>query len=142
MKKVFLTLLAVIVIVGALAGVGYWSYRIGYANGTTGSDNGPFFGRSFHMNPSQMPFHRYDEGFNRGFDRGFGFNQHPMMRPGKYHGFGIGYGYFSPLRALRNIATLALIAWFVYWLFTKSGWQITRNINSETKTDSMETKGN
>ena len=126
MKNILLTLLAVIVIVGALAGVGYWGYRIGYANGATGSDNGPFFSRSYHMNPCQMPFHRYDEGFNRSFDRGYGFNQHPMMQPGGYPSFGIGYGHFSPLRILWNIAILALIIWFLYWLFAKSGWQITR----------------
>lgn len=126
MKKVLLTLLAMIVIIGALAGAGYWGYRIGYANGATGSDNEQFFGRSFHMNPNQMPFHRNDEGFNRGFDRGFGFNQNPMMRPGRYQSIGMGYSYFSPLHVVWNIAVLALIAWFIYWLFTKSGWQITR----------------
>lgn len=120
MKKVLLILLAVIVIIGALAGAGFWGYRMGYANGATGSDNGPFFSRSFHMDPSQMPFHRGNEGFNHGFD------QRSMMQPGGYHGYAMGYGYFSPLRALWHIANLALVVWFVYWLFTKSGWKITR----------------
>ena len=133
MKKVFLTLLAVIVVVAALVGAGYGGYRIGYTDGATGSDNGPFFGRSYHMNPNQMPFHRFDNDFNRGFNRGFGFNQHPMMRPDGYHSFGIGYGYFSPLHILWNVAVLALIAWFVYWLFTKSGWQITRTADPSKK---------
>ena len=132
MKKAFLTLLAVIVIVGALAGAGYWGYRIGYADRATGSDSGPFFGRSYHMNPNQMPFHRYDKGFNRGF----GFDQHPMMRPGGYHGIGMGFGYFSPLHFLWNAAILALIIWFGYWLITKSGWQITRKAETVQKKDS------
>ena len=132
MKKVFLTLLAIIVVVAALAGAGYWGYRIGYADGATGSDNGVFFGRSYHMDPNQMPFHRFEgDGFNRGFDKGFGFNQHPMMRPGGYHSVGIGY--FSPLRILWNVFILALIIWLVYWLFTKSGWQITRTADSSKK---------
>ena len=130
MKKVFLTLLVVVVVVAALAGAGYWGYRIGYTDGATGSDNGPFFGRSYHMDPNQMPFHRFE---GRGFDRGFGFNQQPMMRPGGYHSFGMGYGFFSPLRILWNIAILGLIIWFFYWLFTKSGWQITRAADSSKK---------
>ncbi|HSM72974.1 MAG TPA: hypothetical protein VK851_15665 [Anaerolineales bacterium] len=134
MKKVFLTLLAMIVIVGALIGTGYWGYRIGYVDSATGSDGGPFFGRSYHMNPNQMPFHRYD--------RGFGFDQHPMMRPGGYHSLGMGFGYFSPLRILWNIAILALIVWFAYWLFTKSGWQITRKVEIAQNTDSPGPAGN
>jgi len=131
MKKVFLSLLAMIVIVGSLAGAGYWGYRIGYANGATGSDNGQFLGRSYHMYLNQMPFHKNGESFNRGFDRGFGFNQNSMMKPSRYHGIGMGYGYFSPLHILWNIAVLGLIAWFIYWLFTKSGWQITRTTPKE-----------
>lgn len=136
MKKILLTLLAVIVIVGALAGVGYWGYRIGYNNGATGSENGPLFGRSYHMDPGQMPFHRYDEGINRGFDRNFGFNQHPMMQLNGYHGFGIGYGHVSPLQILWHVATLALFVWFIYWLFTKSGWKITRTTSKEPESTS------
>jgi len=137
MKKGLLTLLAIIVIVGALAGAGYWGYHIGYNDRATGSETGPFFGRSYHMDPGEMPFHRFDDGFNRGFDRGFGFSQRSMMQPGSYRNFSIGYGYFSPLRVLWNVAILALIAWFVYWLFTKSGWQITR-----TTTKDPESTGN
>lgn len=128
MKKVLLSLLAVIVIVGALTGAGFWGYRMGFANGATGSDGGPFFGRPYHMDPSQMPFHRFE---GRGFDRGFGFNQHPMMQPGGYHGVGMGYGFFSPFHLLWNVAILALIVWFIYWVFTKSGWQITRTVKKE-----------
>ncbi|MDX1377876.1 MAG: hypothetical protein R3307_03435 [Anaerolineales bacterium] len=132
MKKVFLTLLAVLIIIGALAGAGYWGYRIGFADGATDSGNRPSFGRSYHMNPNQMPFHRHNEGFKHGF----GFNQHSMMRPGSYHGIGMGFGYFSPLHILWNAAILALIIWFAYWLFTKSGWQVTRKTEPVQKTDS------
>lgn len=127
MKKVFLTLLAVIVIVGAFAGAGYWGYRIGYANGATGPDNGPFFARPYHMDPSQMPMYKFGGEFNRDF----GFNRHPMMRPGSIHGIGMGYGYFSPFLLLWRVIVIALIIWFVYWLFTKSGWQLTRKTNND-----------
>jgi len=43
-----------------------------------------------------------------------------------------GFTMFSPLRILWNIAVLALIIWFIYWLFTKSGWRITRETNKES----------
>jgi len=115
MKKVLLTLLAVIVIVGALAGAGFVGYRIGYNQGASG--NVAFA----HMNPSFMPMQRFD----RDFGPGFNTYRMPMMGRG---GFGITF--LSPFRILWNIAILALIIWFVYWLFTKSGWQITRNTNS------------
>ena len=132
MKKVLLTLLALIVIFGALAGAGYWGYRIGYNDGATVSGNAPSFGRFYHMDPSQMPMYRFGGDFNRGF----GFNRHPMMGFGGFHGIGMGYGFFSPFRILWNIAILALIIWFVYWLFTKSGWQIVRNVNKDQESTS------
>ena len=135
MKKILQSLLAVIMIVGVLLGVGYAGYRIGYNNGSTDSGNTPAFDRFYHMNPNQMPMHNFGEGFDRSFGRGFGFNQHPMMRPGGFNG--MGYGYYSPFLLLWRIATIGLIIWFAYWLFTKSGWQISRK-----KTNSDEPAGN
>jgi hypothetical protein len=53
MKKVFLTLLVVVIIIGGLAGAGYWGYRIGYNDGARSStDGGQFFSRPYHMNPN------------------------------------------------------------------------------------------
>jgi len=114
MKKVLLTLLAVIVIVGALAGAGFAGYRMGYANGATGSGNAPAFG-FYHMNPNRMPMHRFDN------DLG------PRMMPYGYSMMGRGgFGFFSPLHFIWNLAVLGLVIWFVYWLFTKSGWRIVK----------------
>jgi uncharacterized membrane protein len=115
MKKVLLTLLAVIVIIGALAGAGFAGYRIGYIQGASG--NVAFT----HMNPNLMPMQRFDRDFGPGFNN----YRSPMMGRGNF-----GINFFSPFRILWNIAILALIIWFVYWLFTKSGWQITRNATS------------
>lgn len=129
MKKVLLTLLAVIVILGALGGAGFAGYRIGYIQGASNSDNFPAFGMFERMNPNLMPMHRFDDNFGPRFDS---YHRPMMMGRG---GFGIGF--FSPFRLLWNIAILALVIWFVYWVFTRSGWQITRSTpqSSEPKTE-------
>jgi flagellar basal body-associated protein FliL len=130
MKKVLLTLLAVIVIVGALAGAGYAGYRVGINQGATSSGNLPFFGRSERMNPGFM------HNFDRDFGPGFNSYHSPMMGRGDF-----GFSIFSPLRMLWNIAVLALVIWFLYWLFTKSGWQITRQTGKEQETSPAKTEG-
>ena len=127
MKKVLLTLLAVIVIVGALAGVGYTGYRVGYNQGAISSGNAPFIGRSERMNPQFMPH----------FNREFGLRTTPFHSPmmGRSD---FGYNIFAPLRLLWNVGILALVVWFIYWLFTKSGWQVTR----KTQDTPSQTEGN
>jgi uncharacterized membrane protein len=127
MKKVLLTLLAVIVIAGALAGVGYAGYRLGYNQGAISSGNAPFFGRSDRMGPQFMP----------NFNREFGFWAQPFHSPMMGRG-NFGFNIFTPLRILWNIAILALVVWFIYWLFTKSGWQVTR----KTPDAPSQTEGN
>lgn len=126
MKKVLLTLLAVIVIVGALAGAGSISYRIGYNDGATSSGKAPAFGRFYHMNPNLMPMHRFGNDFGQ---RAFPY-QSPMMGRGGW------FGFFSPLHFLWNIAVIGLVIWFIYWLFTKSGWRITRQNGDDTSSKS------
>ena len=120
MKKALLTLLAVIVIVGALAGIGYTGYRIGYNHGATSSGITPFFGRSDRMNPNFMPTHKFDRDF--GF-RNQPYHSSPMMGRGNS-----GFNMFSPFRFLWNAAILALVIGVVYWLVTKSGWRISRTV--------------
>jgi uncharacterized membrane protein len=122
MKRVLLTLLAVILVLGLFAAIGYTGYRFGYVQGVQATANGqapelrPFDG----FGPRGMRMH--DFGFERGFHRGFGPGVFPMR----------GFGFFSPLMFLGRIAVLALIAWFVYWLFTRSGWQLTRTRTTQT----------
>lgn len=122
MKKVLLTLLAVIVILGALAGAGFVGYRIGFSQGATASGNVQFFGRSERSNPHLMP----------NFGRDFEFRAQPFRSPMMGRSI-FGFTMFSPFRILWNIAILALIIWFVYWLFTKSGWRITRQKEDKTE---------
>ena len=124
MKKVLLTILAVIVVAGVLAGAGFAGYRIGYQQGahstlttnTTPNDKTPF------MHPfgfQDMPMHNFGRDSDRGFSRGFG--------PG---GFGMrgGMGFFAPLMFLGRILFWGLVIWFAYWLFTKSGWKLSRTL--------------
>lgn len=132
MKKVLLTLLAVIVVLGVLAGAGFVGYRIGYNQGATSSGNIPAFGLYGHMNPSVMPMHKFD----RDWGPGSSFYRTPMMGRSDF-----GFNLFYPLRFLWNIAVVALVVWFVYWLFTKSGWRITRQADKEPEVSSVKTEG-
>src|SRR5512134_1238321 len=110
MKKVLLTLLVIVLAGGVIGAAGFTGYRFGYAQGVQATANGE--------TPSLRPFDRFGPdrlperfGMDRGFERGFGMRGVP----------GMGFGVFSLLRFLLQIAVLALIVWFVYWLFTRSG---------------------
>ena len=113
MKRVLLTLLAVFLVLGLFAAVGYTGYRFGYAQGIRDTADGellrPGFGRFDEFRPNRMPMWGF------GFERGLPFGL-PMM----------GFGFFPLLGFLWRIAILALIVWLVYWLFTRSGWRLTR----------------
>lgn len=122
MKKVLLTLLAVIVIAGALGGAGFAGYRIGYQQGalaSTGNGSNTPFMHDFRVGPQDIPMHNFGRGMDGNFERGSG--------PGglRMRG-GMIFGFFPPLAFLGRILFWGLLAWFVYWLFTKSGWQLTR----------------
>lgn len=132
MKKFLLTLLAVIVVVGALAGIGYAGYRMGYAQATVGSGNAPFFGRAERMHPNFMPMPNWG--------RDFGLRAQSYHSPMMGRGF-FGITMFSPFRILWNIAILALIVWFFVWLFTKSGWRIVRQNSADPAASQDKSEG-
>lgn len=115
MKRVLLTLLAVIVVLGLFVATGYMGYRLGFAHGIQVAANGnnaqPGARLFDDFGPRGMPMHRF--GYQRGWGGPGGF---PMM----------GFGFFGPLMFLGRIVVLALIIWFIYWLFTRSGWHLTR----------------
>lgn len=134
MKKVLLTFLAVIVILGALAGAGYAGYRIGFAHGAVSSGNVPFIGRPERKNPEYKPM-------TPNFDRNFGFRVRPHQTPRMVWSV-FGFGWFAPIRFLWNLAVAALIVWFVYWLFTRSGWRITRQADRDQNTATPNQTGN
>jgi hypothetical protein len=117
MKKVLLTLLTVVLVLGLFAAAGYAGYRFGFIRGAqttaNGNPSGPQLRPFDNFDRPRMPMHNFGDDFGRGIRRGF-----PMM--------GIGFGFFSPLMFLGRIVVLALIIWFIYWLFTRSGWRLTR----------------
>jgi uncharacterized membrane protein len=130
MKKVLLSLLGVILVVGLSAAAGYAGYRFGYAQGVQVTVNGdsvrPGLRPFDNFGPRGMPGHNF--GFGRRFDRSFGFGVFPMM----------GLGIFSLLWFLGRIVVIALVIWFIYWLFTRGGWRLSRETTetSSSKTES------
>ena len=137
MKKVLLTLLAVVLILGLLGTAGFAGYRFGYMRGAqitaNGNPSGPQLRPFDNFDRRGMPMHNFGDDLGRGLRRGFGMRGFPMM----------GFGFFSPLMFLGRIVVFALIIWFIYWLFTRSGWRLTRQTieNSPSKTETkIETK--
>jgi hypothetical protein len=139
MKKVLLTLLTVVLVLGLFAAAGYAGYRFGFMRGaqTTakGNPSEPQLRPFDNFDRPRMPMHKFGDDFGRGIRRGFGMHGFPMV--------GMGFGFFSPLMFLGRIAVFALIIWFIYWLFTRSGWHLTRQTvgSSPSKTETkIETK--
>ena len=122
MKKVLLTLLAVVLTLGALGAAGMTGYRFGYAQGLSAGSDGEIqlTPRGFGMGPQRMPGHNF--GFQRGeFGRG-GF---PMGR-------GMGFGFFAPLWFLLQLAFWGLVIYAIYNLIAQSGWRLTRTTTTST----------
>lgn len=124
MKKVILSIIGVVLVIGLFAGAGFAGYRIGYFRGVQASANGdaPLFGRFERFGPQRMPMPNFGRDFERGFDRGFnhGFPRegfHMMQR-------GRGFGMFSPLIFLAQLTIWALLIGLVYLLFTRSGLRL------------------
>lgn len=118
MKKILLTLLSIVVILGVLGGVGWAGYRFGFAQGAglTSGDKivvRPQFGRGDDFNWNRMPMHN---GMRPGF------HHQGMMGRGNFGMLGGGFGFFSPLYFLLRLAFYALVIWVAYKLIT--GWRV------------------
>lgn len=135
MRKVLLSLFVAVFVLGLFAATGYAVYRLGYARGAqevqgTTNDDTP------RVRPELRPFDDFGPRGMRdfGFERSFGPGGFPRM----------GFGFFPLLIWLARITVLALIVLFIVWLFTRSGWRLTRRTvsttssNTETKTDNPE----
>jgi hypothetical protein len=141
MKKVLLTLLGVIVVLGILAGAGFVGYRIGFnqaarafavkkATATTQvppqgngvAPRGPMQNFNQGFGPRNMPmFRNFGNGFGRGFNGGMGPGGFGMM-PGR----GRGFGFFAPFQFLIHVAIWGLVIWLIYLAIKGSGWRLTR----------------
>jgi len=120
MKKVLLTLLAAVLIIGVLAGAGFAGYRVGYSQGAQASANGNAQtpGRPENFGPDGPPFQNFGRDFDRGFNHGFPRQGFQMMHRGR------GFGIFSPFMFLGHIAVWGILIWLVYLLFTRSGLRL------------------
>jgi hypothetical protein len=123
MKKFLLTLLAIVLILGVLAGAGFVGYRFGYRQGALAASpsnsniNTQPFARDNDFDWKRMPMPNFRNGPDRGFHPGFGPGGFGMMHHGR------GFGFFSPIRFVLQLAVLGLIIWLVYKLLT--GWRFT-----------------
>jgi uncharacterized membrane protein len=120
MKKVLLTLLALVLTVGLLGAAGFAGYQFGYRQGALSTSNGNAQVSPLPRNngPRGMPMMPF--GFGRGFGfgpRGFGIIRHGGM---------MGFGFFGPLMLLLRILFWVLVIWVIYLLITRSGWRLTR----------------
>ena len=125
MKKVLLTLLGIIVVVGILAGAGFAGYRIGYMQGARGNVKitTQLLPPNKGFDPRRMPMHNFGNDLERGFNQGFGPRGFGMMERGMG---GRGFGLFFPLFLLIRVGFWAFIIWLVYKVIRGSGWTLTR----------------
>jgi len=120
MKKFLLTLLAIVLIAGVLAGVGFTGYRLGYMRGAgeRPAQNSQLPPRDdHHFGLDERPFHEFGRGIGPSFHHDFGPRGFGMGMRGR------GFGFFAPFHFLIQIAILGLIIWLAYKLLT--GWRLT-----------------
>ena len=151
MKKVLLTLLGIIVVIGILAGAGFVGYRIGYNQAaraiSVAKGNAKLPQQNNGVNPQGLPMMRngfgpqgmpmlrnFGNGLDRGFNRGFGPGGFGMM------GYGRGFGFFGPLQFLVHVAIWALVIWLIYMVIKGSGWKLslTRQPAQAVKTETQD----
>ena len=124
MKKVLLTLLTIVVVLGLFAATGYAGYRIGYMRAaqitTNGGTPNPQLRPFDNFDRRGMPMRNFGDDLGRGLRRGFRFGGFPMM--------GMGFGFFGLFAFIIRVAGFGLVIWFIYWLFTRSGWRLTRTV--------------
>ena len=121
MKKVLLTLLGIIVVVGILAGAGFAGYRIGYNHGALASADGTVqlapLGRGFEMHGMSM--HNFNQGFEHGFNQRVGPGDFGMQGRG-----GMRFNFFSPFYLMIRLAVFGILIWLAYKLIKGSGWKL------------------
>jgi len=144
MKKVLLTLLGIIVVVGILAGAGFAGYRIGYMQGARVNTKSTtqVLPPNKGFDPRGMPMHNFGNDLERGFNQGFGPRGFGMMERGMG---GRGFGLFSPFFLLIRVGFWALLIWLIYKVIKGSGWTLTRQVAVTPKaevTPAPENNGN
>ncbi len=118
MKRVFLTLLGLVVVIGLFSAVGYAGYRLGFAQGFERAADGdmPRLRPFADLGPRapRLPDFEFRGGFRRGFI------DVPVM----------GFGFFILFRLIAWLAVLALVIGLIGGLFARSGWRLVRETGS------------
>lgn len=140
MRRFLLTLLAIVLIAGVLAGAGFVGYRLGFQQGAMATSNDeltvvPRLGRSDDFGSQRMPMPRFQERMGPGMRM--------WIRPGGFEmmpGRGGGFGIFRILGLLVQLAILGFVVWLVYKLLT--GWRLTltpRTVPETTRVERVQT---
>ena len=119
MRKFLLTLIGLIVVVGVIGGVWWFGYRVGYKQGALAAANdnpAAAIPRGNDFDWERMPMHEFGNRAERGFQPGFGPGGFRMMP------YGRGFGFFSPIRLILQLAVLGFVIWLIYKLLT--GWRL------------------
>jgi hypothetical protein len=92
MKKILLTLVALVIVLGLFTATGYAGYRIGYAQGMerTADGQAPAIRPFDERGTDRIPIPNWGDRFDRGSHREFRPGGFPMR----------GFGFFAPLRFL------------------------------------------
>ena len=120
MKKVILSIIGAVLVIGLFAGVGFAGYRIGYSRGVQESANGDalLFSRFERFGPQRIPMPNFGRDFERGFDHNFPRGKFHMMPRGPR------FGILLPLMFLAQIAIWVLVIGLIYVFFTRSGLRL------------------
>lgn len=109
-------ILAVLLALVVVAGVGFTGFRIGMMQSVNLPDGMNFGWHSFDGN-----FPHGDNSDMRGFDHGHDFGGHGSNRGGRD-----GFSFFSPIFGLIRLVVLGGLIWLGYTLVKRSGWRLVK----------------
>ena len=120
--------LAVLLTLVVLAGVGFAGYRVGLVQGAdlTAEELATIFS---HGRGTQFTGDSSKTGGSRGSDHGHGFDGHGFDRGGDFDRRGFdrgGFSFFSPLFGLLKLALLGGLVWLGYRFVINSGWRLVK----------------
>lgn len=115
-------LLAVVLTLAVLAGVGFAGYRVGLVQGAdlSAEELATIFSYGRGM--------QFNDGSRRP-DHGHGFDGNGAVRGGDFGGRGFdrgGFSLFSPLFGLLRLAVLGGLIWLGYRFIKNSGWRLVK----------------
>lgn len=124
-KKWIGRILALILSLAVLAGVGFAGFRVGLVQGAnlSAEELAAIFshGRGTQFNDNQPQADK-----SRSFDHGHGADGHGFDGRGFERGGRGGFSFFSPLFGLLRLAVLGGLLWLGYRFIKNSGWRLVK----------------